>query len=108
MRTGSLSGWRLLLLSVTMLVGKTNINAAQVTVAWDPNTEPDIAGYNIYYGTNAFFQSASAGLNTSLTISNLVAGSTYTIYATAFNLASLESDPSDSISYTVPASPGPT
>ena len=26
-------------------------DAAQVTVGWDPNTEPDIAGYKVYYGT---------------------------------------------------------
>jgi len=25
--------------------------AMDVTLAWDPNTEPDLAGYMIYYGT---------------------------------------------------------
>ena len=26
-------------------------HGAEVTLAWDANTEPDLAGYNIYYGT---------------------------------------------------------
>jgi len=26
------------------------VSAAQVTLAWDANTEPDLAGYMIYYG----------------------------------------------------------
>ena len=27
-----------------------NIYAAEITLAWDQNSEPDIAGYRIYYG----------------------------------------------------------
>ncbi|MBN2517181.1 MAG: hypothetical protein JXC33_14250, partial [Deltaproteobacteria bacterium] len=27
-----------------------NIHAAEITLAWDQNSEPDIAGYRIYYG----------------------------------------------------------
>ncbi len=26
-------------------------HGAQVTLAWDANSEPDVAGYNLYYGT---------------------------------------------------------
>jgi len=83
-------------------------DGAQVTVAWDASTDPDIAGYNIWYGTNPPYSKLSAGNSTSITISNLVEGATYTIYATAYNVEGLESNPSSSITYIVPASSPPT
>ncbi len=34
-------------------------HAGQVTVAWDPNPEPDVVGYKIYYGTSPGSYTAS-------------------------------------------------
>jgi len=28
-------------------------DAGSVRLAWDPNTEPDLAGYRVYYGTSS-------------------------------------------------------
>ena len=41
----------LLFIILSMLVPAAH--AADVTVAWDPNPEPDVAGYKIYYGNQS-------------------------------------------------------
>ena len=30
-----------------------HLSASSLTLAWDPNTEPDLAGYKVYYGTGS-------------------------------------------------------
>jgi len=82
----------------------TVVQTGAVTLAWDPNSETDIAGYRIYYGqTNTPAIMLDVGNTTSVTITNLTAGKTYFFYATAYNTAALESEPSDQVFYTVPA-----
>jgi len=78
--------------------------ADSVTLVWDPNTEPDLAGYKIYYGTNSgqWNITIDVGNVTNVTISGLVRGVTYYFVATAYNTANLESDPSNEVSYAVP------
>lgn len=82
----------------------------RVTVAWDPNPEPDIAGYRVYYGV------AGSGLtnivnpvtSTQQSILSLVPQTPYWFYVTAVNTAGLESDPSEILTYTTPADLAPT
>lgn len=78
--------------------------ADSVTLVWDPNTEPDLAGYRIYYGTNSGLWNITidVGNVTNVTISGLARGVTYYFVATAYNTANLESDPSNEVSYAVP------
>ncbi len=54
----------------------TNANSAQVTLAWDPNTDPDLAGYKLYYGllSDQYSYSVDVGNQTSYTLSNLEDG----------------------------------
>ena len=40
-----------LTLTLILALFATLAHSADVTLAWDPNTEPDLAGYEIYYGT---------------------------------------------------------
>jgi hypothetical protein len=66
--------------------------------------------YNVYEGTNAgqYFTNYSAGTNLNLTISNLVAGSTYYFAATATDTnAVLTSTYSSPLSFTSIAPPLP-
>ena len=45
---------RLTLLAFLSVLFSTNlVSAAQVTLAWDANTESDLAGYKIYYKTGS-------------------------------------------------------
>jgi len=77
--------------------------AEQVSLAWDANTEPDLGGYKLYYGTasQAYSQGINVGKNTQVTVSNLSQGVTYFFAVTAYNLQGAESDYSNEIHNTV-------
>src|SRR5258705_9291259 len=86
-----------------------NLRAANVTLAWDANPEPDVAGYELYYGTatGTYAQVvAVAGRNTaSVTVTNLVLG-TYFFAVTAVSSNGLSSLFSNEVSWTNrPAAP---
>ena len=80
-----------------------------VTLVWDANPDPDIAGYRVYYGTSSgnYTQSIDVGNVTTATISNLVPGQTYYFVVTDYNTAGLESLPSNEVAYTAVAAPAP-
>ena len=75
-----------------------------MTLAWSPDTTGNIAGYAIYSGSASFSFSTrlDVGTNTSVTISNLPAGSTNYFAVSAYNTSHVESAPSDQIVYIVP------
>lgn len=72
---------------------------AQVTMMWDPNTEPDLSGYKLHYGASSgnYTASVDSGNQTSCTITGLARGTTYYIAATAYNTAGLESGYSNEV-----------
>lgn len=78
--------------------------AEQVTLAWDANTESDLAGYKIYKGVVSadYDNSIDVGNITTRIILNLIQGETYYFAATAYDTSGNESIYSDEISYTVP------
>jgi hypothetical protein len=85
------------------------LQAIEIRLAWDPNIEPDIAGYRIHYGElpGAPDQRADAGNATTVTIGNLSPGKTYAFHATAYSTLGLESDHSQAVLYTVPIPENP-
>jgi hypothetical protein len=50
--------------------------SAQVTLVWDANTDPNLAGYRIHYGllSDQYSSSIDAGNRTSYTLSNFEDG----------------------------------
>lgn len=78
--------------------------AAEVTLAWDPNPEPTVSGYRVYYGTFSYYYTAvvDVGDQTALTITGLLPGVTYFFSATAYSSNGDESCFSGEIAYTVP------
>jgi len=45
-----LLGWRLVLFGFLItLLWSTSVLSADVTLAWDPNSEPDLEGYGVYF-----------------------------------------------------------
>jgi uncharacterized repeat protein (TIGR02543 family) len=74
--------------------------SAQITLAWDANTEPDLGGYRVYYGTtsNSYGTPVTLGKVTTYTIPGLNAGQTYYMSVTAFDTATNESVHSNEVS----------
>ena len=94
------------LLSILSLLGCiVQLCAANVSIQWDPNSEPNLAGYRVYYGgaSGSYASTFDAGMATQASIPNLTVGQTYYFAVTAYDANGLESIPSAEISYTVPA-----
>ena len=84
--------------------------SAQVTLAWNANKEPDLAGYRIYYGTSSgvYPFEVDLGKNTGCSISSLQEGTTYFFAATAYDTDGNESEFSVELSHTIRSKTNPT
>jgi hypothetical protein len=80
--------------------------AANVTLAWDSNTEPDLAGYKIFYGTSSrnYSKSIDVGNVVEYTVADLQEGTTYYFAAKAYDYTDNESAYSDEIVHTIASS----
>ena len=79
--------------------------AQQVTLAWDPNTGADLAGYKISYGTVSRSYTTTIDVHNvnSYAVTGLPAGQTYYFAASAYNAEGLSSAYSSEVSYSIPA-----
>lgn len=70
--------------------------AGQVVLAWNANTEPDIAGYIVQYGTvvTPFTTSVNVGNVTTWTFTSPAPGTAYAFRVIAYNTSGLQSGPS--------------
>ena len=77
--------------------------AVDVTLAWDPNQEPTVAGYKVFNGlaSRSYNGTVDVGNWTSCIVSGLEPGKTYYFAAKAYDSAGNESDFSTEIAYTV-------
>lgn len=77
--------------------------AAEVTLAWDPNPEPDIAGYELSYGVEPGKHTVTTPTTaTQHTLTDMTEGTTYFFVVRAKNQAGQLSPPSTEIIYTIP------
>ncbi len=76
--------------------------AGYLDLAWDPNTEPDLAGYRVYYGLESrdYINFVDVGKTTRYTLGNLLEDMTYYISITAYDTVGNESDFSGEVSGT--------
>jgi uncharacterized repeat protein (TIGR02543 family) len=86
---------------VLYFLGISNAHSAQVTLAWDPNTEPTLAGYKVHYGTasGSYQTHIDAGLTTTYTVTNLQDGGTYYFAVTAYDSSANQSGYSAEVFY---------
>jgi hypothetical protein len=92
------------LVALILLISTTNAYSAQITIAWNPNSESDLAGYKMYYGSSSrnYDSSVDVGSQTSYTLSGLVESETYYIALTAYDISGNESNYSAELVYNVP------
>jgi phosphodiesterase/alkaline phosphatase D-like protein len=83
---------------------RTPAIAANASLSWDANTETDLAGYKVYYGTSSRTYGAptDVGNQTTFTMTGLSEGQTYYFAVTAYNTSGSESAFSAEVSKTFP------
>ena len=88
--------------SILGLITGTSL-AADITLGWDANSETDLAGYIVYYGTEsgAYSESIDVGNTTQHTITGLQDGDTYYLAVTAYDVNNSESGYSAEVLYTI-------
>lgn len=76
------------------------LHAESITVSWNPNSDPDLAGYRVYYGTSSgrYSEVVDANLATKVVVDGLQPATRYYFVVTAYDSAGNESEPSDEVS----------
>jgi len=99
---------RLLVGLLFVCVPASALLGADVMLSWDANTEPDLAGYRVYYGTTSTQYAAfvDVGIQTSYTVRNLAPG-TYYLALTARSTNGSESPYSNEVSAVAASSTPP-
>lgn len=83
---------------------QTFTTAGIAKLLWDPHSEPDLAGYKVYVGTNPGVYGAPVNIGniTEFEVTNLSRGKTYYFAVTAYDTSGMESGFSNEVSKTVP------
>jgi len=93
----------LIMCILSFFLYKSSTYAAQVTLAWDPNIEPDLAGYRVYIGYRSrdYNYFMDVGNHTSWVVSGLEQDQMYYFAVTAYDTENLESDFSNEVMATI-------
>lgn len=73
--------------------GSSSGETGSIKLAWDPNTDPNVAGYKVYYGTSPgkYGHGFAVGNVTTYVLTGLIKGQKYYLAITAYNKAGKES-----------------
>jgi len=93
-----------LLLTIGMCVLPLAAHAADINVHWDPNTESDLSGYTIHYGTESGVYTTVVPVGNVLTHTLSLNAGTYYLVVSASDTSGNESDDSYEIKLTVKVS----
>lgn len=93
-----------LMILTALFLFPVSVIAASLKVSWNANTDSDLAGYKVYYGTTSgtYSDIVNVGNATSYTIPSLSTGKTYYVAVTAYDTSSNESEKSTEMSAYVP------
>lgn len=88
-----------MLCSTSGLVAAAPLYSAPVKLDWNPSTDASVQGYVVYYGlTNTpATNRIVVGTNLTVTVTNMLAGKTYRLYAVSYNALNVESTPSNQL-----------
>jgi Fibronectin type III domain len=86
------------------------VDAASLTVAWDPPSDNNTAGYKVFYGTSpgVYTKEVDAGFVTQRVVDGLAEGVTYYFAVQAYSITGVLSDLSAFAEATTPTSGGST
>jgi hypothetical protein len=92
--------------AIFLLVAAPDTRASGVTLAWNPSTGPNVAGYHLYQGVASltYTNEIDVGNVTNATVSGLTQGVTYYFAVSAYTAAGVESALTTEVSYTPPVS----
>lgn len=94
-----------LVILIGCLFISTSIFATSIQVTWNANTEADLSGYKLYYGTTTsgnYTSVIDVGKVTTYSITNPTTGVTYYVALTAYDTSGNESEKSNEVSVYVP------
>ena len=101
----------LAVLIIALLLSTTQVSsAASLHLGWNANTEADLSGYKVYYGTSSGSYGApiNVGNVTDYLLTGLTEGVTYYISITAYDTANNESEKATEITGVPPDTQSPT
>ena len=109
----------IILLLVCVFMSPTAASASSVDLSWGQNSEPNIVGYKIYYGTTTDVYPNSVDIHNNVpdqtdgrihgTVTGLTDGTTYYFVCTAYNDQGSESDFSNEVVFSAsPLTVSPT
>jgi len=77
----------------SVALASTSPEGCSIRVSWEANTEPDVAGYKVYYGTasHQYLWTLDVGNVTTVEVPNLATGMRYYFAVTAYDSAGNES-----------------
>jgi hypothetical protein len=76
-----------------------------VNLGWNPPNDLSVRGYVLYYGATNLpaTNRVVVGTNLTVTVTNMLANTTYRLFAVSYNAANVESPPSNQLLLTIPA-----
>lgn len=97
-------------LVAVLLTGPASVYAQQATLKWEANTEPDVTGYRVYYGTRSgtYLPPIDVGKVTTYTVSGLDVSLDYFFAVQAYASTGLSSALSAEVELAALVAPGTT
>ena len=93
-------------LLILLMFAAVPVSAADISIKWDPNSEPDLAGYVVHRSEGeAPFVPVARTTATNYTFTNVSGGKKYRVAVTARNTSGIESSYSNVVAYSVPLAP---
>jgi F5/8 type C domain/Fibronectin type III domain len=81
-----------------------SVLAGEVSLAWDPATDPNVAGYRLYYGREKgrYEGDVDVGLETTITLTDLQEGQAYYFMLVAYDVDGKQGEMSEEVAHNGP------